>query len=75
MNALVAGSGSYIERLSVRDLHGPTVIMSSLTVTQRAIGAVVGGIIADAAGKLNYCKIVDKWTNPSLSPTGACLIS
>ena len=25
MNALVAGSGSYIVRLSVRDLHGPTV--------------------------------------------------
>ena len=24
MNALVAGSGSYIVRLSVRDLHGPT---------------------------------------------------
>ena len=25
MNALVAGSGSYIVRLSVRDLHGPTL--------------------------------------------------
>ena len=25
MNALVAGSGSYIVRLSVRDLHGPTI--------------------------------------------------
>ena len=24
MNALVAGSGSYIVRLSVHDLHGPT---------------------------------------------------
>ena len=24
MNALVAGSGSYIVRLSVRDLHSPT---------------------------------------------------
>ena len=24
MNALVAGSGSYIVRLGVRDLHGPT---------------------------------------------------
>ena len=24
MNALVAGNGSYIVRLSVRDLHGPT---------------------------------------------------
>ena len=26
MSALVAGSGSYIVRLSVRDLHGPTEI-------------------------------------------------
>ena len=25
LNALVAGNGSYIVRLSVRDLHGPTV--------------------------------------------------
>ena len=49
--------------------------MSSLTVAQRAIGAVVGGIIADAAGKLIYCKMVDKWMDPLLSPRRACLIS
>ena len=29
MNALVAGSGSYIVRLSVRDLHGPIVSLRS----------------------------------------------
>ena len=28
MNALVAGSGSYIVRLSVRDLHGPTITIT-----------------------------------------------
>ena len=33
MNALVAGSGSYIVRLSVRDLHGPTVMVSQVKVT------------------------------------------
>ena len=32
MNALVAGSGSYIVRLSVRDLHGPTDRMLHCTV-------------------------------------------
>ena len=26
----MAGSGSYIVRLSVRDLHGPTVILADL---------------------------------------------
>ena len=30
MNALVAGNGSYIVRLSVRDLHGSTVRTSRL---------------------------------------------
>ena len=33
MNALVAGNGSYIVRLSVRDLHGPTLTMGSNRIT------------------------------------------
>ena len=31
MNALVVGNGSYIVRLSVRDLHGPTVIIIAIS--------------------------------------------
>ena len=34
MSALVAGSGSYIVRLSVRDLHGPTVRTSRFLCTK-----------------------------------------
>ena len=49
--------------------------MSSLTVAERAIGAVVGGIIADAAGELNYCKIRDKMGELLLSLNWACLKS
>ena len=49
--------------------------MSSLTVAERAIGAVVGGIIADAAGKLNYCKIPDKMRVLLLSLRRTCLKS
>ena len=40
MNALVAGSGSYIVRLSVRDLHGPTHWIS-ITLMNMSVGVAI----------------------------------
>ena len=68
-------AGGFRFRFSSNLSWNSVVIMSSLTVAERAIGAVVGGIIADAAGKLNYCKIPDKMRELLLSLNWACLKS
>ena len=68
-------AGGFRFRFSSNLSLNSVVIMSSLTVAERAIGAVVGGIIADAAGKLNYCKISDRMREPILSLRWACLKS
>ena len=48
INALVAGNGSYIVRLSVRDLHGPTMTNSKIFELFRTVTVLTEGLFLHA---------------------------
>ena len=75
MNALVAGNGSYIVRLSVRDLHGPTSFTWKLLfIRDSTKNHIVGWILGFCTKHLDFDWIVNVTVVMCMSKLSFCFI-